>query len=94
MECTARVTINGHDAGIAWVEPKAIEFDGALFGESPTAEIEIEVANTITNRLRAAKPETLFDRRVLGPYHERQIVFEQEAAEGGLYGPVVLERLG
>ena len=94
VECTARVTINGHDAGIAWVEPKAIEFDGALFGESPTAEIEIEVANTITNRLRAAKPETLFDRRVLGPYHERQIVFEQEAAEGGLYGPVVLERLG
>ena len=94
VECTARVTINGHDAEIAWVEPKAIEFDGALFGESPTAEIEIEVANTITNRLRAAKPETLFDRRVLGPYHERQIVFEQEAAEGGLYGPVVLERLG
>lgn len=94
VECTARVTINGHDAGIAWVEPKAIEFDGALFGESPTAEIEIEVANTVTNRLRAAKPETLFDRRVLGPYHERQIVFEQEAAEGGLYGPVVLERLG
>lgn len=94
VECTARVTINGHDAGIAWVEPKAIEFDGALFGESPTAEIEIEVANTITNRLRAAKPETLFDHRVLGPYHERQIVFEQEAAEGGLYGPVVLERLG
>ena len=94
VECTARVTINGHDAGIAWVEPKAIEFDGTLFGESPTAEIEIEVANTITNRLRAAKPETLFDRRVLGPYHERQIVFEQEAAEGGLYGPVVLERLG
>ena len=94
VECTARVTINGHDAGIAWVEPKAIEFDGALFGESPTAEIEIEVANTITNRLRAAKPETLFDRRVLGPYHERQIVFEREAAEGGLYGPVVLERLG
>ena len=94
VECTARVTINGHDAGIAWVEPKAIEFDGALFGESPTAEIEIEVANTITNRLRAAKPETLFDRRVLGPYHERQIVFEQEAAEGGLYGLVVLERLG
>ena len=94
VECTARVTINGHDAGIVWVEPKAIEFDGALFGESPTAEIEIEVANTITNRLRAAKPETLFDRRVLGPYHERQIVFEQEAAEGGLYGPVVLERLG
>ena len=94
VECTARVTINGHDAGVAWVEPKAIEFDGALFGESPTAEIEIEVANTITNRLRAAKPETLFDRRVLGPYHERQIVFEQEAAEGGLYGPVVLERLG
>ncbi|MDO4386538.1 MAG: hypothetical protein Q4E18_11120 [Clostridia bacterium] len=39
------------------------------------------------------KPETLFGRRVLGPYHERQIVFEQEAAEGGLYGPVVLERL-
>ena len=94
VECTARVTINGHDAGIAWVEPKAIEFDGALFGEGPTAEIEIEVANTITNRLRAAKPETLFDRRVLGPYHERQIVFEQEASEGGLYGPVVLERLG
>lgn len=93
VECTARVTINGHDAGIAWVEPKAIEFDGALFGESPTAEIEIEVANTVTNRLRAAKPETLFDRRVLGPYHERQIVFEQEAAEGGLYGPVVLERI-
>ena len=94
VECTARVTINGHDAGIAWVEPKAIEFDGALFGESPAAEIEIEVANTVANRLRAAKPETLFDRRVLGPYHERQIVFEQEAAEGGLYGPVVLERLG
>lgn len=94
VECTARVTINGHDAGIAWVEPKAVEFDGALFGESPAAEIEIEVANTVTNRLRAAKPETLFDHRVLGPYHERQIVFEREAAEGGLYGPIVLERLG
>ena len=94
VECTARVKINGHDAGIAWVEPKAIEFDGALFGESPTAEIEIEVANTVTNRLRAVKPETLFDHRVLGPYHERQIVFEREAAEGGLYGPVVLGRLG
>jgi len=93
VECTARVKINGHDAGIAWVEPKAVEFDGALFGESPTAEIEIEVANTVTNRLRAVKPETLFDHRVLGPYHERQIVFEQEAAEGGLYGPVVLERI-
>ncbi|MDO4386539.1 MAG: hypothetical protein Q4E18_11125, partial [Clostridia bacterium] len=93
VECTARVTINGHDAGIAWVESKAVEFDGALFGGNPTAEIEIEVANTVANRLRAAKPETLFDHRVLGPYHERQIVFEREAAEGGLYGPVVLERI-
>lgn len=93
VECTARVRINGQDAGIAWAEPKAVEFDGALFGASQTAEIEIETANTIANRIRAVKPETLFDLRVLGPYHERQIVFEQEAAEGGLYGPVVLERL-
>lgn len=93
VECTARVRINGQDAGIAWAEPKAVEFDGTLFGASQTAEIEIETANTVANRIRAAKPETLFDPRVLGPYHERQIVFEQEAAEGGLYGPVVLERL-
>ena len=93
VERTARVRINGRDAGIAWVEPKAVEFDGALFGDSQTAEIEIEVANTIANRIRAAKLETLFDPRVLGPYHARQIVFEQEAAEGGLYGPVALERL-
>ncbi len=93
VEATARVRINGHDAGVAWAEPKAVEFDGALLGEGPTAEIEIEVANTIVNRIRAVKPETLFDPRVLGPYHERQLVFEQEAGEGGLYGPVVLERL-
>ena len=93
VECTARVRINGRDVGIAWVEPKTVEFDGAIFGDSQTAEIEIEVANTLANRIRAAKLETLFDPRVLGPYHARQIVFEQEATEGGLYGPVALERI-
>ena len=93
VECTARVRINGRDVGIAWVEPKTVEFDGAIFGDSQTAEIEIEVANTLANRIRAAKLETLFDPRVLGPYHARQIVFEQEATDGGLYGPVALERI-
>ena len=49
VEVVARVTINGHDCGIAWKPPYQVDVTRALRPGSNT--LEIEVANTWVNRL-------------------------------------------
>jgi len=88
VECTARVRLNGEDLGIVWVDPKTLTFDRRLLKKKNT--LEIEVANTAVNRLQATDMKTVFDPAVLGPYHEKESVYEGKAPRGGLYGPVEL----
>jgi len=93
VEVSARVTICGHEAGIVWVDPMELTLDGAIFDSRREIELEIEVANTACNRMRAVEMDKLFDPRVIGPYMPRLKEFEAQFPAGGLYGPVVLDKM-
>ena len=43
--------------------------------------------------MRAVEMDKLFDPRVIGPYMPRLKEFEAQFPAGGLYGPVVLDKM-
>ena len=93
IENTARVMLNGREVGLVWAAPYEVRISGADFEGRMQATLDIEVANTMTNRIRAAKPREIFDPTILGPYQDRLDEFEANFPAGGLYGPVTLEKL-
>ena len=93
VECSARVRIDGREAGIAWAPPYQVHVDGALLSGKKRFLLEIEVANTMANQIAAHPLKDLFAPEDLGPYQEKLHAFEKNAPMGGLYGPVALYRL-
>lgn len=93
VECSARVTVNGKEAGFAWAEPKRVIFDGELAEGDMLLEIEIEVANTLANQYNRIRPESMHPASEIGPYQERLQDLEANAPVGGLYGPVILSEM-
>jgi len=91
VEYTADVTVNGVHAGIAAFWPHTVSIDRSLLREENT--IEIKVANTACNRTVTADVYSYFHQRTIGPYHQKECVFERETLGGGLYGPVTLRKL-
>lgn len=94
VECSAKVSVNGTDAGIAWHEPFEVRFSGSML-KAGRNRIDIEVANTLANVCSAQDLRNMFCADDLGPYQEKVSGFEVNSPIGGLYGPVtvfILER--
>ncbi len=95
VDFAARVRLDGKLIGEVLWAPWTIELP--TIDDSAAHELEIEVANTLANALTADRVSQEWARRSgpgwPGPYHARAAAFERESRGGGLYGPVVLERV-
>ena len=89
IEHSARVFVNGTEAGILALRPYRLALDPALF-RSGENRLELEVANTAANRYGAADPHAWFGAAEIGPYHDREQAEERKRKDGGLFGPVTL----
>lgn len=89
IEHSARVFVNGTEAGILALRPYRLALDPALF-QSGENRLELEVANTAANRYGAADPHAWFGAAEIGPYHDREQAEERKRKDGGLFGPVTL----
>lgn len=56
-------------------------------------ELKIIVANTIANACCVTDFFEVQDIKDVGPYHENMIKHEAKVPAGGLFGPVVLEKI-
>ncbi|MGI6690981.1 MAG: glycosyl hydrolase [Christensenellales bacterium] len=91
VEYTADVTINGYPVGIAALSPYKILLTNDQLARHSV--IEIKVANTAANQCVSADFRSFWPERAIGPYHEKQLVFEREVLGGGLIGPVFLRKM-
>jgi len=92
VEYTASVKINNIPIGVAAFLPHQIRFNGSVLQKENV--LEIKVANTASNQIINADVYSYFALPVIGPYHQRMTDMERESLGGGLYGPVVLKKLG
>ena len=86
---SARVTVNGREAGLAAMRPYQVRFPA----EEGPITVEIHVANTPANQILATDSFTRWPQAEIGTYHEKTLLFEKESLYGGLYGPVALTLL-
>ena len=86
---SARVTVNGREAGLAAMRPYQVRFPA----EEGPITVEIHVANTPANQILATDSFTRWPQAEIGTYHEKTLLFEKESLDGGLYGPVALTLL-
>jgi len=86
---SARLFVNGRDAGICGMEPNHIYFDAALLNKGTNC-IEIEVSNTAANAYVAFPAREYWEERYLSGYYDRERKFELDSLESGLFGPVTL----
>ena len=86
---SARVTVNGKEAGLAAMRPYQVRFPA----EEGPITVEIHVANTPANEILATDSFTRWPQAEIGTYHEKTLLFEKESLDGGLYGPVALTLL-
>ncbi len=93
VDCSARVLVNGQEAGVRWAPPFTFLLDGAAIAGQDSFLLEIEVANTLANACQARPLEEMFSLKELGMYHRKLSILEQEAPIGGLHGPVTVSRL-
>ena len=93
VEHTARVQVNGRDAGFLIAPPYTLELDPGLLREGEN-DLELTVANTAANRYAATDASAWFDDAHIGPYHARAQAFEAQRRDGGLYGSLRLIRYG
>ena len=85
----AKIYVNGEKRAEAVMPPYEKEIGYLKGGES----LEIVVANTAANVTRSAPYFDIQDIADIGPYHANMKKAEQKAPNGGLLGPVELERV-
>lgn len=88
VEHSARVWVNGWEAGVVSMQPMRLRVPGARIGKAGHLTLAIEVANTLANQLVHKPILDYYPAYELASYSEKTIIFEREAAPGGLYGPV------
>ena len=74
---SAKVLVNGKNAGFVALSPYTLEIPQSLF-KTGDNKIEIIVANTPANAYLAFDPSQYFEKRFLGTYNQKQRTFEKD----------------
>ncbi|MBR2343757.1 MAG: hypothetical protein IKA64_05840 [Clostridia bacterium] len=83
---TAEVFLNGKSLGVRVMPPYTFELPSELLLDRN--KLEIRVSNTPANQMQFTKSLDKWAPWQMTPYHERQLVFDRDSLESGLFGPV------
>ena len=86
VKYTCEVFINGNSLGVKVMPPYRYEIPTELLADDN--KLEIRVSNTPGNQMQFTKSFENFGKWQLTNYHERQLVFDRDNLDSGLYGPV------
>lgn len=89
VQKVARVTLNGHPVGVLWKPPYRVAV--SKFLRPGTNELEVEIANTWTNRLIGDAHLPADKRFCKTNLRERVVRRESKLQPSGLLGPVQLD---
>ena len=85
---TTEVLLNGTSLGVKVMKPYRYKLPTELIKEDN--KLEIRVTNTPANQYQFTKSFDKWGKWQLTPFHERQLLFDRDSLESGLYGPVKL----
>ena len=83
---TCEVFLNGKSLGIKVMHPYVYEIPSKLFADDN--KLEIKVTNTPGNQYQFTKSLEKWGTWQMTPYAERQLLFDRDTLDSGLYGPV------
>jgi hypothetical protein len=83
---TCEVFINGKSLGVKIMPPYRYELPEDLIKDEN--KLEIRVTNTPGNQYQFTKSFDKWGKWQLTPYHERQLLFDRDTLDSGLFGPV------
>ena len=83
---TAEVFVNGKSLGVKIMPPYRYEIPTEILENDN--KLEIRVTNTPGNQYQFTKSFDKWGSWQLTPYHERQLLFDRDTLDSGLYGPV------
>lgn len=83
---TCEVFINGKSLGVKIMPPYRYELPEDLILDEN--KLEIRVTNTPGNQYQFTKSFDKWGKWQLTPYHERQLLFDRDTLDSGLFGPV------
>ena len=83
---TCEVFLNGSSLGVKVMPPYRYELPDGLLREDNL--LEIRVSNTPGNQYQFSKSLDKWGSWQMTPYHERQLLFDRDTLDSGLYGPV------
>jgi hypothetical protein len=85
---TCEVFLNDQSLGVKVMPPYRYELPDALLLDDN--KLAIRVSNTPGNQYQFTKSLDKWGKWQLTPYHERQLLFDRDTLDSGLYGPVRL----
>ena len=85
---TTEVFLNGTSLGVQVMKPYRYELPEELIKEDN--KLEIRVTNTPGNQYQFTKVFDKWGKWQMTPYAERQMLFDRDTLDSGLYGPVKL----
>ena len=83
---TTEVFVNGKSLGVKVMPPYRYELPEELLSDDN--KLEIRVTNTPGNQYQYTDVLKYWADWQLTPYHERQLLFDRDTLDSGLYGPV------
>ena len=83
---TCEVFVNGESLGTRVMPPYRYELPSELLREEN--KLEIRVSNTPGNQMQFTKAFDKYGEWQLTSYHKRQLIFDRDTLESGLFGPV------
>ena len=85
---TTEVFINGKSLGVKVMPPYRYALSEELLCD--INKLEIRISNTPANQYQFTKSFDKWGKWQLTPFHERQLLFDRDTLDSGLYGPVRL----
>ena len=86
VKYTCEVFVNGVSLGIKVMPPYRYDLPSDVLEDSNV--LEIRVSNTPANQYQFTISFEKWGKWQLTPYHDRQLIFDRDVLDSGLYGPV------
>jgi len=88
--CVCEAILNGKSIGTRTAKPYLFQSSEVQEGEN---ELCLRVTNTLANQYVKNNWREGIEKRDIGPYNDRTIVFERDSLKGGIYGQVEVRLL-